>query len=77
MADNDLTASETEPTSTDTLDATIGGSIPRRLKLAVVEAFRGYGWDQSAGVRTVVVAFLESAQVRDAVIQHIHTRVAA
>jgi len=74
MTDGDL---RDEATIQETLDATIGGSISGRLKADIVDAFRAYGWDQSSGVRTVLRAWLESTQVRDAVVKHIHTRAAA
>lgn len=61
---------------TERLDDVIGGKINGDVKQRVVEAFRGFGWDQSAGVRTLATAFLESAAVRDAVFQHLTKRAA-
>ena len=81
MPDNDLPHSiDTEPVTPEQrerLDNVIGGKINGDVKRRVLAVFTGYGWDQSAGVRTVLTAFLESAQVRDAVFKHFNRRAVA
>lgn len=80
MSDNTLPHSiDTEPAAPEQrerLDDVIGGKINGDTKQRILEAFKGFGWDQSSGVRTVTTAFLESAQVRDAVFSHLTKRAA-
>lgn len=80
MSDKSLSASEPtappEPRQDGPLDDTLGGSINSATKQDILQAFKGFGWDQSKGVRTVCTAFLDSAKVRDAVFQHLLGRAA-
>ena len=79
MPDNALPSeprTRTESQQDLPLDDTLGGSINRALKREILDAFSQFGWDQSKGVRTTCTAFLESAQVRDAVFKHLLHRAA-
>ncbi len=59
------------------LSETLGGSITASEKQAVIVAFDQYGWNQSAGVRQMALSFAQSAKVRDAVFEHLHSQAAA
>jgi len=81
MPDNDLPHSidtaPPAPEQPERLDDVMGGKINGEVKARLLVVMKGYGWDQSSGVRTVMTAFLESVQVRDAVMKHISRRAAA
>ena len=84
MADKDLADSQATaaaPVGQDVvelerLDNTIGASFNGGRKTELLAVFEGFGWDQSKGIRTICLAFLESAKVRDAVIGHLLKRAA-
>lgn len=63
-------------TASEALTATLGGSVTDSEKEGALRAFDHYGWTQSAGVRTVVKAFVQSVTVRDAVLDYLHSRAA-
>jgi hypothetical protein len=77
MSDNVLSNSIIEPTEAQPRYATVGGSCTDAEKERIVLAFQQFGWNQSNGVRLVLLAFAESATVRDTVFSHIKTRNAA
>ncbi len=55
---------------------TIGGSVSEVEKDRILAALDNSGWNQSAGVRVVMLAFAESIAVRDAVFAHVRQPVA-
>lgn len=64
------------PSQVESLSATVGGSVTEEEKGEIVKALSHYGWAQSSGVRTVMVAFVRSVAVRDAVLDFLHKRAA-
>lgn len=64
------------PASDQRLSSTVGGSVTEDEKGEIVRTLSHYGWAQGPGVRTVMTAFVESTKVRDAVLEHLHTRAA-
>jgi len=79
MPENDLPPEPSRPAEAlqdVPLDETIGASFNGEHKRRLVDAFRGFGWDQSKGIRMLCLAFLESAEVRDTVFRQVIKRAA-
>jgi len=49
----------------------VAGAVNASEKAQIVRALDQSGWNQSTGIRRVLLAFVESASVRDAVFDHI------
>lgn len=77
MAPNPRSIKDLPPSGqSEGLTATVGGSVTEDEKTEIVKTLSHYGWAQSAGIRTVMKAFVESTTVRDAVLDHLHSRAA-
>lgn len=60
-----------------TLTVTVAAAVSPEDKERIVTALENSGWGQSRGIRLVLLAFVESAKVRDAVFDYVRRRVAA
>ena len=70
-ADNTPTIEERQPRS-----AVLTGWCTDAEKDAVLTAFGRSGWEMSHGIRTILLAFAESSEVRDAVFLYLRQRAA-